>query len=184
MEQASNHEEPRYEVVAISLWKRLLLGGEGPELTLAEAAAALGVSVDTIRRRIRAGDILARRDVAGRYRVVPLLRQASDDEREALYAWAEEVSRLEKELRETRERLDHAQSEQRVLSVELDEARDAEVKAQSELTDLWQRLNEGVLHVRPVDPDAPEHAGTDRVQNVIFDARSLFKRRRRWPLVG
>lgn len=37
------------------------------DLTIPEAAAALGVSVDTVRRRIRRGDLEARKDQRGRY---------------------------------------------------------------------------------------------------------------------
>ena len=40
-----------------------------PELTLPQAAAALGVSVDTVRRRIKRGDLPARTDAAGRHLV-------------------------------------------------------------------------------------------------------------------
>lgn len=37
-----------------------------PELTMAEAAVALGVHLDTIRRRIRRGELAVRRDERGR----------------------------------------------------------------------------------------------------------------------
>ncbi len=42
---------------------------EGPALTIPEAAAALGVSTDTVRRRIRHGDLSATKDGKGRLRV-------------------------------------------------------------------------------------------------------------------
>jgi excisionase family DNA binding protein len=47
--------------------------GEGeagmPDVTLEQAAIALGVSVDTVRRRIRLGQLSAHRDAGGRSRV-------------------------------------------------------------------------------------------------------------------
>jgi len=39
------------------------------ELTISEAAVALGVSVDTIRRKIKRGELRARQDNKGRYMV-------------------------------------------------------------------------------------------------------------------
>ncbi|HLC23673.1 MAG TPA: helix-turn-helix domain-containing protein, partial [Dehalococcoidia bacterium] len=39
------------------------------ELTISEAAVALGVSVDTIRRKIKRGELRARQDNKGRYLV-------------------------------------------------------------------------------------------------------------------
>src|SRR3954454_12586556 len=51
-----------------------------PALLLPEAAAVLGVSVDTIRRRVRRGQLAATHDAEGRVLVeVPAARQASAD---------------------------------------------------------------------------------------------------------
>ncbi len=186
MSDSQREDEPRYEVVGMALWRRLFLGGEGPELTLAEAAAALGVSEQTVRRRIKSGELVARRDASGRYRVVPLLCGASDEAREALFAWADEVMRMEAALQETRERLKRAEALQTVLSTELDQAREAEAVAQAELSGLWQRIESGMLrHMTGRDGEEEDRLGMERVRNVVFDARALFKRRRhRWPLVG
>jgi excisionase family DNA binding protein len=41
----------------------------GPDLTISETAAALGVSSDTVRRRIRRGELGAVKDSQGRLRV-------------------------------------------------------------------------------------------------------------------
>ena len=41
------------EATMLSVWRRMLIEGGGPELTLAEAATLLGSSVDTVRRRIK-----------------------------------------------------------------------------------------------------------------------------------
>jgi hypothetical protein len=48
----------------------VLTEGGGPELTLPEAAALLGTSVESVRRRIRAGQIRAFYDERGRVRIV------------------------------------------------------------------------------------------------------------------
>src|SRR4051794_16675351 len=51
-----------------------------PALLLPEAAAALGVSVDTIRRRVRKGQLVATHDAEGRLLVeVPPARYAPAD---------------------------------------------------------------------------------------------------------
>jgi nitric oxide reductase activation protein len=51
-----------------------------PALLLPEAAAALGVSVDTIRRRVRKGQLVATHDAEGRLLVeVPTARQPQAD---------------------------------------------------------------------------------------------------------
>ena len=184
---AARGDDAHLEAVGIQLWRRLVLGGEGPFLTLAEAAAALGVSVETVRRRIRSGEVRARRDSAGRYRVVPAVTHAPDSSRETLYAWAEEAARLQKELQEARMRLSEIRREKRAIEDELAEARASEAGAQGELAALWRRLNSGQLGLNgsPPVPDEGKAPAANRVQSVVYDARQLFKRRQRhWPLVG
>src|SRR5438874_1436431 len=52
------------EIIGPRLWQRFLLGGKGPELSLTEAAAAIGVSVSRASRLITEGKLLAQRDPA------------------------------------------------------------------------------------------------------------------------
>jgi excisionase family DNA binding protein len=54
----------------LAVWRRVLKEGGGPELTLPEAAVLLGTSVESVRRRIKAGQIRAFRDERGRIRIV------------------------------------------------------------------------------------------------------------------
>ena len=50
----------KLEAIFFSYWRRALQAGGGLDLTLPEAAAVLGVSVDSLRRRIKAGEIQTR----------------------------------------------------------------------------------------------------------------------------
>ncbi|HWC30185.1 MAG TPA: hypothetical protein VG845_08900 [Dehalococcoidia bacterium] len=54
----------------LAVWRRVLTQGGGPELTLPEAAVLLGTSVESVRRRIKAGQIRAFYDERGRVRIV------------------------------------------------------------------------------------------------------------------
>ena len=61
---------PEVEATLLAVWRRVLKEGGGPELTLPEAAALLGSSVESVRRRIKAGQIRAFHDERGRVRIV------------------------------------------------------------------------------------------------------------------
>ncbi len=54
----------------LAVWRRVLTEGGGPELTLPEAAVLLGISVESVRRRISAGQIRAYHDSRGRVRIL------------------------------------------------------------------------------------------------------------------
>ena len=78
-----------------------------PEVTLPEAAVELRVSTDTIRRRIKAGELTARADPRGRYLVeVPeLASEASEEPSGAASAPTQPQGDLKLELAHTRELL-------------------------------------------------------------------------------
>ena len=69
---SSNGASRKLEAIFLALWRRSQKSGDGLDLTLAEAAALLGISVESVRRRIKAGEIRSRRDLRGRLRVVPV----------------------------------------------------------------------------------------------------------------
>lgn len=175
--------EPRYEVIAVNLWRRFVLGGEGPELTLAEAAAALGQSEADVRDLITHGRIQARLTEEGEYRITPLARRGGArgiDTRQEI----EDLKRLWEELREARVQLAQTQTDRDKLRFELDRAVADLEAARREMADLWQMLRSGpptpqesvpsILSAAANDPDSAE-----RVRDVVVDYRELLRRRRR-----
>src|SRR5262249_60460793 len=62
---------PDLEAVLMAVWRRVMEEGCGPEMSLTEAAAVLGASVASVRRRVAEGVIPAYRDTKGRIRIVP-----------------------------------------------------------------------------------------------------------------
>jgi excisionase family DNA binding protein len=177
--------EPRYEVVGIHMWRRFVLGGEGPELTLAEAAAALGVSVATVRKLIRRGRIVARRTQSGGYRIVPVARSGEKDLAPAAAITREDLSRLWQELRESRARLVEVEAEREGLRLRIAELDQELAGARTQIGDVWQLLKDGSKSPEPEELPALLSAGVnqpgtaERVRGVIIDYRALFKRRRR-----
>jgi excisionase family DNA binding protein len=86
--------------------------GTVPSLPLADAAAHMGVSVDTLRRRIRRGELEAVKDDRGRYRVEAAVSvDTSADYSAEVAVLRERVARLEDEL----EAAEVAQREMRAL---------------------------------------------------------------------
>jgi predicted RNase H-like nuclease (RuvC/YqgF family) len=68
--ERSEDVPPEVEATLLAVWRRVLNEGSGPELTLPEAAVLLGTSVESVRRRIKAGQIRAFHDERGRVRIV------------------------------------------------------------------------------------------------------------------
>jgi len=98
------------------------------ELSIAEYAVRLGVSADTVRRRIRAGQIPARTDARGRYVVIipseaaevlhAVPTQDAQDEADAtelVQTLREQVSDLQQQLGIANRRLDDAERERTEL---------------------------------------------------------------------
>jgi excisionase family DNA binding protein len=192
LEARDGQREPHYEVVGMNMWRRFVLGGEGPELTLAEAAAALGVSVATVRKLIRRGRLVAHMRPGSGFRVVPVTRGSEDaDETPRPSVSDAQLQSLWEEIKDSRLRLAGVESEREDLKARLLAAEDALLSAQRQLSDLWQLLKQENQRPSRIDDEpALLSAGVDepgtaeRVQDVIFGYRSLFKTRRRWPAIG
>lgn len=151
---------PDVEAVLLAVWRRVVKEGGGPELTLPEAAVLLGTSVESVRRRIKAGKIAAFHDNRGRVRIHASL-PAFNDEPALTQIWDElkatkqdlaVVSAQAQELRQElglahyhRRRAQHelqaAQSEARDLQDELETARQALEHTQSELASMWRVMS-------------------------------------------
>ena len=112
------------EVVAIPLWQRFVAGGAGPDLTLAEAAAALGVSVQTARRLIRQGKLQARKTSSGRYLVSPSLATAAAPQYadNAISDLWQQLKRISAQLQETRGQRDALIAELEAMQSKLEVA--------------------------------------------------------------
>jgi excisionase family DNA binding protein len=84
-----------------------------PEFSLAEAAGVLGVSTDTVQRRLRKGDLEGHKDTAGRWRVLlpneSLGDHAPHRAADAPQALAD-TNRLQLELEHTRALVDELRS--------------------------------------------------------------------------
>jgi chromosome segregation ATPase len=135
---ANQHErlEPNaahLDAVFLSLWRRALDEGSGLELTLTEAAALLGTTTQTLRRRIQRDEIQTRRDSHGRLRVIPLLGVSAEMAADAVNDAQATVARLFEEMKRLREDLAQVQAQRDALSEELTGAREALVWAQDEL---------------------------------------------------
>jgi len=132
----ANQPEPsaaQLDAVFLSLWRRALDEGSGLELTLTEAAALLGTTTGTLRRRIQRDEIQTRRDSHGRLRVIPLLGVSAEMADAAMDDAEATVARLFEELKRVRQDLAQVQSQRDALSKELAGAREALAWAQGEL---------------------------------------------------
>lgn len=155
------------EALLLSVWRRAVLEGSGPELTLPEAAALLGTSVQSVRRRIQAGRLRAFRDGRGRVRVMaslpaerpvaprPAAPEPNAEEaklREALAATKDELERTRIEVsglkvdlglaqmmrRSAQAELEQAEARVRDLREELETMREALEYSEAQLASLWR----------------------------------------------
>jgi excisionase family DNA binding protein len=150
------------EAVAIPLWQRFVAGGAGPELTLAEAAAALGVSVQTVRRLIQQGKLQATRTASGRLRVSPSLGQDQPGAHQLTDLW-QELKRLSALLQATRAERDALSAEVEALQLRLAAANQAG-KPATLLSFARSELPASVV-------------GRAGIQGLIMAARKKSKRR-------
>jgi hypothetical protein len=155
---------PEVEAALLAVWRRVVREGSGPELTLPEAAVLLGTSVESVRRRIKAGRLTAFHDKRGRVRIrVSLSTSPEADGAEATVAelWAElkatkqnlatassQVQGMRREVelahtnrREAQQELEALLEETQELRDELTEARDSLDHSQRELTSLWRVMS-------------------------------------------
>jgi hypothetical protein len=149
---------PEVEATLLAVWRRVLTEGSGPELTLPEAAVLLGTSVESVRRRIKAGQIRAFHDERGRVRIVatvtpppglPEQALALDPGEEGSFAqlW-EELRATKVELEESlsenegiRERLSQAYNRSEDMREEINHARSEAQVLQDELDNTRQALD-------------------------------------------
>lgn len=121
----------------MAVWRRVVKEGGGPELTLPEAAVLLGTSVESVRRRIKAGRIQAFRDDRGRVRI-----RASVPASETEPAEAASLNSLWEELKLTKQELAAATSQTEELRQELGLAHFHRREAQQELQSLQNQTQE------------------------------------------
>jgi excisionase family DNA binding protein len=154
---------PEIEAVMLAVWRRVVKEGGGPELTLPEAAVLLGTSVESVRRRIKSGQIRAFRDQRGRVRVSASVTNSSHEHADAtviglwqelktakheLASTASEANELRQELglahfhrREAQHQLQSLEGEAQALRAELESARTALEHTQTELAAMWRVMS-------------------------------------------
>jgi excisionase family DNA binding protein len=184
---ASVQVPPHVEATLLSVWRRVIEEGGGPELTLAEAAALLGSSVDSVRRRIRAGQIRAYKDGKGRIRVSASVTYSPEPLPEDITPSAETVARLWQELKEAREQLVQARNVNRALREELDATEAALDYTKGEVSNLWRVITSrnGTDEDVHGGPASRLTAERQRIQGKISNMRTIAKRRRfPWLLAG
>ena len=168
----------RLDAIFLSLWRRALDDGSGLELTLTEAAALLGTSTQTLRRRIERDEIQTRRDSRGRLRVIPLLGVSAELAEVTSGDAQESVARLFEELKRVRQDLAVVQSQRDELQLELANAHEALTWAQGELAN---RTQVGLQSWPLGHPDDVESQRNERVRlETKLDAARKLAGRRGW----
>ena len=187
-EDAASESLPQVETTLLSVWRRTITEGGGPQLTLAEAAALLGSSVESVRRRIKAGQIRAFRDRRGRIRVNASVTYDPLDEDLEGAPDGEAVGRLWEELKLMRAKLESTETENERLLNELQATDNALEYTKMELANLWRAMTtrNGRQTRTDIDSEQQERTVLDftlertRIQGKIADMRNLA-RRRKWP---
>lgn len=120
------------------------------EVTIAQAAATLGVSDDTIRRRIKAGELGAREDERGR-KLVTLPDETPPTATAADGASTGTANHVQEWLADVRAERDRLAEQVRFLAQQLD----ASTTAQSQLRELLAREQSRTLAL-PAPQGAPQ----------------------------
>jgi len=177
------------EATMLSVWRRVLTEGGGPELTLAEAATLLGSSVDTVRRRIKTGQIRAFHDDRGRIRISASVTYTPDGAADDEATDAESLARMWTELKSARDQLDASHVEAARLQAELDAAEKALAYTKAEVANLWQVMTTRNLKQAARNASEGSHETAkvlslderrSRIRAKVADVREIA-RRRRWP---
>jgi len=179
--------QQRIDSVLVSVWRRLTKDGVGPELTISEASAILGISADSVRRRITSGQIPAYRDLKGRLRITPRLADASDELGPAIdQASLHVVARMVDDLKSARSRIERMVQENETLRRELDSASQALEHSRDEVTSMWRILSTRKPAAPGIKVRAPGGGkGVEKIQGKITAARQLAKRHKwPWGMVG
>lgn len=156
------------------------------EMTIPEAAAVLGVSVATIRRRVQQGDLPARQDARGRYLVT--VDTAAAGSGHSPQATATELAQLRLELKHTQELLAEVRRQRDELAILLDAQRaqmeavyEAQARADEERAELRRLLGNAQMQLSALLP-VPHHGEggpEERAARLSADGQTQ-KRRRRW----
>ncbi|MDO8472702.1 MAG: excisionase family DNA-binding protein [Dehalococcoidia bacterium] len=148
------------------------------ELTISEAAAALGVSVDTIRRKIKRGEMHAQQDSRGKYLVSvegPVAGAASAGPASG----PADSARLRLELEQAERMIEELRHQRQVLESELQGTRLAMQDAATERSELRRLLgNAQMLQMGRALP-APAES-----QPAAVTAPAQKPRRWWWPFGG
>jgi excisionase family DNA binding protein len=135
------------------------------EMTVAEAAVSLGCSPDTVRRRIRAGQMQARTDEHGRYLVqmpdpepVPEAPARQDDEAERLRV---ELAHTRELLGELRARTDGQEREIARMAGQLDAAETERSELRRLLGNAQMQLGEAQQQITRLLPAPRADAGSE-----------------------
>lgn len=135
--------------------------GEVAEVSISQAAAILGVSVDTIRRRAKRGELVATMDGTGRYSVildesqaVPRSAPIQDTHTAALEA---ENATLKAEVKRLADLLGELRRQRDMLQQQVDDLRQYrqdDAEAQHQLRQLILALTAKVPQIEGPDPQA------------------------------
>jgi hypothetical protein len=170
----------RLETIFLAIWRRAQNGEGGLDLTLAEAASLLGTSEESVRRRIKQGDIQARRDSRGRLRVVPITpahQNLVSPEPSQTPPWVVDLwNTLRKMHAELEDAHSHAQQlgqELEATKTNLDHANRDLVSMRSNAPQTWNLGSNG-------SDDPAYRRGREKIESKILEARKIAGRRR-WP---
>jgi hypothetical protein len=202
-EEATNDsrvEAPQdIDAVLMAVWRRVMAEGCGPELSMTEAAAILGASIQSVRRRVAAGLIPSYRDDRGRIRIVPRIGLPGE-----VFSTGETPTMIEQlidDLRSTREQLSRAVHERAHLLNQKVAVEHALEQTKEELSAMWRLLSartsqgpaetKAPAKAKPAGTDnrmvhlSPANFRVDKVQSQVEAMRKLAKRRKwPWALVG
>ena len=180
---------PQVEATMRSVWRRVIEEGGSSELTLAEAAALLGSSVESVRRRVRAGRVRAYKDSKGRIRVNASVTYAPEFDLlpEDVTPTGETVSRLWQELKEVRDELAEVQSANQSLREELGASEAALEYTKGEVANLWAVMTNRRQAQREEQSAPPSRLSVERqrIQGKIANMRNMARRKRfPWSIAG
>lgn len=146
------------------------------DLTISEAAAALGVSVDTIRRKIKRGELTAHQDSRGKY-LVSVDSSAAAAAPAGPSAGPADTARLRLELEQAENMIEELRHQREVLEAELQGTRQAMQEAATERAELRRLL--GNAQMLQMVRALPAPAETQPA--VVATAPAEKHRRWWWP---
>jgi hypothetical protein len=184
---------PQVENTLLSALRRTVSEGGGSQLTLTEAAALLGSSVENVGRRIKAGTIRTFRDRRGRLRVnASVTYDVDDGDVVPEESDSEAVARLWEELKHARARIEEMEAENGRLQNELQATENALEYTKVEVANLWRAMTTRNVRQARIDYAPPAALSESnvldfaqertRIQGKIADVRSLA-RRKKFPWV-